>query len=53
MKEVLNISLQGISFTIEKDAYALLDRYLTELRAHYGEQEAEVVNDIEERIAGK
>ena len=51
MKEVLNISLQGISFTIEKDAYTLLDRYLTELRTHYGEQEAEVVNDIEERIA--
>lgn len=51
MKEVLNISLRGISFTIEKDAYALLDRYLTELRAHYGEQESEVVNDIEERIA--
>lgn len=51
MKEVLDISLQGISFTIEKDAYALLEGYLTELRAHYGQQEAEVVNDIEERIA--
>ncbi len=51
MKEVLNISLQGISFAIEKDAYDLLDKYLTELRSHYGDSEAEVVNDIEERIA--
>ncbi len=51
MKEVFDISLQGISFTIEKDAYALLEGYLTELRAHYGQSEAEVVNDIEERIA--
>ncbi len=51
MKEVYDISLQGISFKIEKDAYELLDSYLMDLRMHYGEQEAEVVNDIEERIA--
>ena len=51
MKEVYDISLQGISFKIEKDAYELLDNYLVDLKMHYGEQEAEVVNDIEERIA--
>ena len=51
MKEVYDISLSGISFKIEKDAYDLLDNYLVELKGHYGEQEAEVVNDIEERIA--
>lgn len=51
MKEVYDISLQGISFKIEKDAYELLDSYLMDLKMHYGEQEAEVVNDIEERIA--
>ena len=51
MKEVLDISLQGISFTIENDAYMLLEDYLAELRNHYGSTEAEVVNDIEERIA--
>ena len=51
MKEVYDISLQGISFKIEKDAYELLDSYLMELKMHYGAQEAEVVNDIEERIA--
>ena len=51
MKEVYNISLQGISFTIEKDAYEALEIYLGELRLHYGKQEEEVVDDIEERIA--
>ena len=51
MKEVYNISLQGISFTIEKDAYEALEIYLEELRLHYGKQEEEVVDDIEERIA--
>ena len=51
MKEVFNVSLQGFSFTIEKNAFELLESYLSELKAHYGEQEEEVVNDIEERIA--
>ena len=51
MKEVYNISLQGVSFTVEKDAYQMLESYLEELKMHYGKQEEEVVNDIEERIA--
>ena len=51
MKEVYNISLQSVSFTIEKDAFELLEGYLQELRLHYGKHEDEVVNDIEERIA--
>lgn len=51
MKEVVNVSLQGVSFVMEKDALELLESYLSELRSHYGEKEAEVVNDIEERVA--
>ena len=51
MKEVYDISLQGAAFKIEKDAYVLLENYLEELKSHYGKQEEEVVNDIEERIA--
>lgn len=51
MKEVVNVSLQGVSFVIEKDALDLLESYLDELRNHYGEGEVEVVDDIEERIA--
>ncbi len=51
MKEVYNISLQGVSFAVEKDACEMLESYLQELKLHYGKQEEEVVNDIEERIA--
>ncbi len=51
MKEVFDISLQGFAFKVEKDAYELLGSYLEELKEHYGSQEAEVVNDIEERIS--
>ena len=35
MKEVVNVSLQGVSFVIEKDALNLLESYLDELRNHY------------------
>lgn len=51
MKEVFDISLQGVSFKIEKDAFELLENYIDELKVHYGKQEEEVVNDIEERIS--
>lgn len=51
MKEVFDISLQGVAFKVEKDAYVLLESYLEELKNHYGKQEEEVVNDIEERIS--
>lgn len=51
MKEVINVSLQGVSFAIESNALEMLEQYLNELRNHYGEGEGEVVNDIEERIA--
>lgn len=51
MKEVTKISLQGFSFTIEKDACDILESYLGELKDYYGKQEEEVVNDIEERVA--
>lgn len=47
----MNISLQGVSFIIENNAFELLEQYLNELRQYYGAGEAEVVNDIEERIA--
>lgn len=51
MKEVHDISLRGVAFKIEKDAFILLESYLDELKAYYGKQEEEVVNDIEERIS--
>ena len=53
MKEVVNVSISGISFKIEEDAYSVLKAYLTELETFYGKADdgAEIVSDIEERIA--
>lgn len=53
MKKTENISLAGYSFTIEIDAYAELDKYLSDIRAAFtsdGNAE-EIASDIEERIA--
>ncbi len=53
MKKSLKISLGGIAFTIEEDAYNALEGYLKSLRDHLsGTAEAdEVIRDIEERAA--
>lgn len=53
MKKTENISLAGYSFTIEEDAYAVLDRYLKDIRGIFAEDDnaEEIASDIEERIA--
>ena len=53
MKKSIKISLGGIAFTIEEDAYAALEQYVESLKAHFGsDKEAqEVVSDLEERAA--
>ena len=53
MKKTENISLAGYSFTIEEDAYAVLDRYLKDIRDVFAEDDnaEEIASDIEERIA--
>lgn len=53
MKEVIKVSLAGISFTISNDAYELLNSYLNELKAYYTKEKGngEVVDDIEERVS--
>lgn len=54
MKEVINISLSGISFMIEKDAYEVLCKYTNTLEAEFaskGEEGKEIIADIEARIA--
>jgi phage shock protein PspC (stress-responsive transcriptional regulator) len=53
MKKSLKISLGGIAFTIEEDAYAALELYLQSLKGHFGDTEEarEVTRDIEERAA--
>ena len=53
MKKSIKISLGGIAFNIEDDAYELLKSYLESLKKHMiGTPEAdEIVKDIEERAA--
>ena len=53
MKKSLKISLGGVAFTVEEDAYAALESYLNLLKEHLGEtaESEEVIGDIEERAA--
>ncbi|MDE7134360.1 MAG: PspC domain-containing protein [Rikenellaceae bacterium] len=54
MKETLNISISGISFIAEKDAYAILKDYFERLELACksdGEEGREIAEDIEARVA--
>lgn len=53
MKKTIKISLQGVVFHVDEDAYDLLKRYLAEITRYYqGSPEAdEILQDIEIRIA--
>ncbi len=53
MKEVEKVSIGGYAFTLEKDAAAEVERYLSGLEAHYLGQEGgrEIMEGIEERMA--
>lgn len=53
MKQVVKVSIAGGSFTLESDAYQLLESYLDELDAYYKgvTDGSEIISDIEERIA--
>lgn len=53
MKTTENISLGGYAFTIETDAYDMLDAYLKEIRTVFCNDPSadEIIADIEERIA--
>lgn len=52
MKKVINVGIGGRSFVIEDDAYRKLRRYLDAFQGSGSNaQDAEVMNDLEERIA--
>lgn len=53
MKQVMKVSVGNIAFTLEKEAYDLLDDYLASLIEHYEDNPNadEIVAGIEERIA--
>ena len=53
MKKTFTINISGTVFHIEEDAYEVLQRYLVNLKNHFGtsEEGKEILADIESRIA--
>jgi len=52
MKKTVNVNLNGRMFTIDEDAYRLLDNYLQNLKIYFRKEEgsAEIISDFEARI---
>jgi len=52
MKKTLNVNLNGRVFTIDEDAYRLLDDYLSNLRHYFRKEDgaSEIITDFESRI---
>ncbi len=53
MKKTFTINISGTVFHIEEDAYEMLQKYLVNLKNHFGAEEEgkEILADIEARIA--
>jgi phage shock protein PspC (stress-responsive transcriptional regulator) len=53
MKKTFTINISGTVFHIEEDAYEVLQKYLINLKGHFGSEEEgkEILADIEARIA--
>ncbi|MDL2241352.1 DUF2807 domain-containing protein [Bacteroidales bacterium OttesenSCG-928-L03] len=52
MKKTVTVNLNGRVFTMDEDAYLLLDKYLDNLRIHFRKEEdpKEIIADFEARI---
>jgi phage shock protein PspC (stress-responsive transcriptional regulator) len=52
MKKTINVNLNGRVFTMDEDAYRLLDNYLNNLRIYFRKEEgaSEIIADFEARI---
>lgn len=53
MKKTFTINISGTVFHIEEDAYEVLQKYMTNLKQHFGNSDEgkEITTDIEARIA--
>lgn len=51
MKETVNVSIASQAFTIDEDAWRLLDNYLNNIRSRIDAEDNETLADIEARIA--
>jgi len=52
MKKTLDINIRGIVFHIDEDAYEKLNKYLSEINAHFRSKKSreDIINDIENRV---
>lgn len=51
MKETVNVNIGSMAFTLDVDAYRLLDRYFDDIRKRLPEDDTETMADIEARMA--
>lgn len=53
MRKTLKVSIGGLAFTIEEDAYNILDNYLSSLKEYYKDREEgeEIISDVESRVS--
>ncbi|MEL6122782.1 MAG: PspC domain-containing protein [Bacteroidota bacterium] len=53
MNKIFNINLGGYPFTIDDDAYRILDNYLITIKHHFSTSEGceDILSDIEDRMA--
>ncbi|PLX09966.1 MAG: hypothetical protein C0598_11545 [Marinilabiliales bacterium] len=53
MKKTTNININGIAFTLDEDAYKLINDYMISIRSHFKNKNGgeEIISDIEARIA--
>src|SRR4030095_10599900 len=55
MEQTVSVTLSGLNFFLEKEAYNTLDQYLTEIKSYFEENidKEEIIKDIENSIAQK
>jgi phage shock protein PspC (stress-responsive transcriptional regulator) len=53
MKPTIKVSISGVAFHLDENAYHLLEKYLDRLQKHYANMDGgkEIIEDIELRIA--
>lgn len=51
MKETINANIGSVAFTVDRDAYLLLQKYLDDVRSRLSANVAETMDDIERRFA--
>lgn len=51
MKKIVNVNIGGVPFTLDEDAFTLLEQYLNTLRGIYHNDDEDMIADIEARIA--